>query len=85
MSVIVSSGAGAAPSGYSSTITVDCDGGTPGINVTGNLYLNYGAKNEKLLVLDGNRMFVHWGLTCPDGSARPSRSPTRPNSPRRTQ
>jgi hypothetical protein len=71
LSVTVSAGAGAEPPSYSSTITVFCDGGTPGVNVTGNLYRNYGDPNEKLLYLDGNKMFVFWGLTCPDGSSTP--------------
>ena len=63
--------AAAAPPSYTSTVTVYCDGGTPGINVTGNFYRNYGSNYEKLLYLNGVRGFVFWGLTCPDGGTTP--------------
>jgi len=73
-SIVVAGTASAAPPAYATTVTVYCDGDLD--YVVGNLYTNYGAPNEKLLNLNGDKSFVAWGLQCPGDGTTPVLSNT---------
>jgi hypothetical protein len=68
-SIMVAGTATAAPPAYATTVTVYCDGDLD--HVVGNLYTNFGAPNQKLLNLNGDKSFVAWGLSCPGDGTTP--------------